>query len=465
MNRKSRKALALLRSVPGAEGSYRGPAMGIGELGGIYPIPFGDGYQRNLEMGRMDSRLIPAVYAAVMASARAVSQCYAVHKRIDPKTKMHEVVTTSPASRVLRRPNSYQTWSQFILNMVATMQFEGESFAYATRDDRFAINAVHPLPARSTGPYIVPETYDLFYAVGATDLFYTEPGMMIPGRNILHLRQHTPRHPLIGESAIKAAALAAGVNVALSRSQEIFFNRMNRPSGILSSDQFLTKVQMERLRSAFDEQSKGWAQGNMPILGGGLKFTPMQITSQDSQLIQAQRLSIEDLARVFGTPLPIVGDLSASTFSNVENLINLWLSLALGALLENLEQSLIRLFDLPADEYIELDTTALLRTDFKGRIDALTSAVSKGLYTPNEGRARENLPPVDHGDVPYMQQQMVPLGTVIGGQNPDEPAPKDEPAEEEETEEEIETPPETADKQLTLEEVALLLKSYNMEAA
>jgi HK97 family phage portal protein len=240
----------------------------------------------------------------------------------------------------------------------------------------------------------------------------TEANMLVPARDVIHFRQYTPRHPLVGESPIKAAALAVGINVALSQTQAAFFSRMNRPSGILSTDQTLTKEQMVRLREAFEEQSKVWAKGGMPILGNGMSFTPLSVTSQDAQLIQAQRLSIEEIARVFGVPLPIIGDLSNATMSNVEHLINMWLSMSLGALFENIERSFDRAFALGANEYVQFEEAALLRTDFAGRIEGLTKAISGGLMSPNEARVREGLKPVDDGDMPMMQQQMMPLDVI-----------------------------------------------------
>ena len=409
--------LARTKSWLAGEGAYRGPALGVGEFGSWFTVPFGDGYERGIELSGTDAKYIPAAYSAVMANARAVSQCYAAHKRINAKGK-HEVVTTSPASRILNSPNDYLTWPQFILSMVAGMQFDGESFAIVARDDRSAITALHPLPRRGASPYVAPETQDIFYTVGGTDLVALDAQYMAPARDVLHLRQYCPRNPLIGESPIKAAALAAGINVALSRSQAAFFTRMSRPSGVLSTDQTLTREQMTKLREAFDEQAKNWSQGGMPILSNGLKFQPVSIDSQDAQLIQAQRLSIEDIARVYGVPLPVIGDLSHATLSNVEQLIGMWLSISLGALLENIERSLDKLFNLPAGEYIELDVAALMRTDFLNRVDGLTKGTLGGLFTPNEAREREGLPPVPHGDVPYMQQQMVALGT-----EPPAPAP------------------------------------------
>jgi HK97 family phage portal protein len=187
---------------------------------------------------------------------------------------------------------------------------------------------------------------------------------------------------------------------------------MNRPSGILSTDVVLTKEQITRLREAFDEQSRHMASGRMPILGGGLKFQPLSVNSVDAQLIEAQRMSLEDICRCFGVPPPLVGDLSHATLNNSETLIQHFMAQSLGAYLEHIERAFDRLFGLPNDEYIELDTSALLRTDFAGRIDGLTKAVQGGLMTPTEARAREGLGPIAGGDTAYMQRQMVPLNKI-----------------------------------------------------
>jgi HK97 family phage portal protein len=292
------------------------------------------------------------------------------------------------------------------------MLFEGECIALIIRDNRSAPVALHICPKGSASPQISPDTGEVFYSIGENPMVPDKIDYVVPARDIIHFRQHTPRHPLIGESPIKAAALAVGINVALSETQAAFFNNMNRPSGILSTETVLSKEQMLRLREAFDEQSKDWAKGKMPILGGGLKFEQLSVNSVDAQLIESQRMSMEDIARVFGVPLPIIGDLSKATLSNVEQLISMWLSISLGSLLENIERSLDRAFDLPATQYIELDVDALLRTDFMGRIEGLTKGVQGGLFTPNEAREKEGLEPVESGNIPYLQAQMTPINLL-----------------------------------------------------
>ena len=402
----------------GPEASHRGPFYGQGEQGGWYQLgPIEDGYQRNLVGPEKGGRNIPAAYAAVMANARAVSQCRPLHK-FSRRGEKVEILDDSNAARIFRRPNSYETFNQFILNMIAEMGFSGEAFALVTRSGTGEILRLDRLDTGTCSPYV--NEGELFYSVGTNPFIPDQMEMLVPAREILHLRLLTPRHVLIGESPLKAAALAAGINVALSQSQHAFFSQMSRPSGVLSTEASLNKAQLDSLREAWTKQSQKMAQGHVPILSGNMKFQPMSISSQDAQLIEAQRLSIEEISRVFGVPLPVIGDLTNSTLSNAETLISLWLSISLGSLLENIEQSFTNLFGLPSDQVIDFDVTGLLRTDFLTRIDGLTKAVQGGLYTPNEARAKEGLHPVENGETPIVQQQMVPLGYTP---EPAQPAP------------------------------------------
>ena len=404
--------MSRMKALFGAEGSHRGPFMGMGELGGMYQIdPLGDGWQRNLEVSAYGARNVPAVYACVMAIARSMSQCYPKHIRnSDGK---FEQVTTSAAYRVLLNPNSYQTSPDFILNLIATALFDGESFVLAIRNDRHEIDQLHLLPRGACSPLVDDETRDIYYAVGSNPLAPGGTDYVVPARDVLHLRFHTPRHPLVGESPIKAAALAVGINVALSKTQVAFFNNMNRPSGIISTDAPLNREQLTSLRKAFEDQAQGMASGKIPVLAGGLKFQPLSINSQDAQLVEAQRMSLEDICRVFGVPPPLVGELSHATLNNAESLVQHFLSMSLGSYLEHTERAFDRLFGLKGGtEYVEFDISALLRTDFAGRIDALVKGVQGGLYTPNEARNREGVGPIKGGDSAYLQAQMVPIDTI-----------------------------------------------------
>lgn len=405
----------LVSAFKGEEGSYRGPAVGLSHWGNPFPVSFGDGFQEGLTLSSSyNAANVPTVFACVMATAKAISICTPCHMVPDDEDDDGGTVKskTSPASRIFRKPNTYSTWPQFILNAVAQMLFDGEAFVLLIRDDRFAVKYMHLMPRGSCVPYVEPTTGDVFYGVGGNPMLPATSMYMAPARDVMHLRQHCPRHPLIGESAITSAALALGINVALSKGQAAFYTQMNRPSGILSTDMSLTKDQMMVLREAFEQQAKGMNQGRIPVLANGLKFQQLGISSQDAQLVESQRMSIEEIARVFGVPLPVIGDLSHATMSNVESTVNFWLATGLGSTLDNVEKSFQDAFNLPSDETIEFDVSSLLRMDFTARVEGLTKSIQGGLLTPNEAREKENLEPVEGGDDLFMQRQMTSVSLL-----------------------------------------------------
>lgn len=418
------------------EGTYRGPALAFSSWGNPFPVSFGDGYQDGLTLAttQYGARAIPIAFACVMLNAKALALCPASHQTLVGDTWKKS--TTSPASRLLRYPNLYQTWAQFILNAIALMLFDGEAFVLIVRDERGAPNGFHLMPRGGCSPYVEPTEGAVYYSIGDNPMLPQGIQALAPARDVMHLRQYCPRHPLIGETALKAAMLALGVNVALSTNQAAFFKQMSRPSGILSTDTILTRAQMADLRAAFEEQAVGLNAGKLPILGGGLKFNSLALTSEDSQMIEAQRMSIEEVARVMGVPLALVGDSQAGGVSSTEALVNFWLAMGLGSLIENIESSLERAFDFGINDRVEFDVTALLRTDLKTRLDALTKGVQGGIYTPNEARKAENQPPIDGGDVLYLQRQMTPASLLddlaqaelANKLNPPAPAPANPPA-------------------------------------
>ena len=405
-----------------AEGSWRGPFFGIGELGGSFELgPLEDGWQRNLAVFR--NPRIAVVYACVAAYAQSIATMGVAHMKILEQGG-HQPVKTSALSRILRAPNEYQTRSDFFLNLVYTLMLRGNAYALAFRNDRFEVESLHLLPAHQTAPWIDPDSRAWYYAVGNNPMV-GDLEMLVPARDVLHIRLHTTEgHPLVGRSPLEHAGAAMSINTAISGNEAAFFNNMSRPSGVLSSDVSLTEEQIGKLRGAFEGLSQGLNAGKVPVLPYGLKWQPMTITSQDAQLIEAFKMSIEEIARVYRVPLALVGDYTKATYNNTETLIASWLATGLGFVMEHLEMAFSRFFRLAADEHMEFNPDVLLRSNFEARINGLTKAIGGGLYSPNEARAREGLGAVEFGDEPRVQQQNVPLSAV--GQMP-EPAPRPDP--------------------------------------
>ena len=320
-------------------------------------------------------------------------------------------IDNSALARILHRPNGYQTSSDFRLNLVKSLLYTGNSYVLGLRNGRNEFETIHLLPSVGTMPYIDDETKSIFYAIGNNPLVGDIEGL-IPARDIMHLRLYCPRHPLVGVSPLENAALSMSANASISAHQANFFNNMSRPSGVLSTEQKLNLEQMLQLREAWESQAKQMSSGGIPILSSGIKWEPMALSAIDAQIVEAFNMTINDVARAFRVPLPLVQQHNeASTYNNVEQLYSQWLSGGLGFLIEHIEQNFNYFFNLPRTQGTELDTESLLRTDFKGKVEGYSKGIQGGLFTPNEARKKFNrLKPLPNGDTAYMQAQMVPLG-------------------------------------------------------
>jgi HK97 family phage portal protein len=341
-------------------------------------------------------------------------------------------VENSALSRVLRRPNDYETASSFMLGLVHSLYREGNAFALALRNSRFEVDSLHLMNARQSSPVVVRNEDDgdaeIFFRLGGNavvDHMFDGGQLLVPSRDVLHIKLHSSHrypHPLVGETPLFAAMTDIAVGNAFAQQQLQFLANQARPSAVLSTDLVLDRDQVQQIRDRWNEQAKGLHQGGTPILTSGLKVMPWSTPAKDAQLAELSKLSAERICWAFGIPLQLLG-LANTPATSTETLMGFWLSTGLGFCLNHVEQSFDRLFGLEGEpqEFCEFSTDALLRSAQKDRIEALARAVQSGIYSPNEARAAEDLDAVPYGDEPRVQAQVIPLSAA--GSIPAAPTP------------------------------------------
>jgi HK97 family phage portal protein len=351
-----------------------------------------------------------AVEAAVGAISQTIAMLPIAHYR-ENKRGGSEVITDSACARVLRKPNKYQTKADFFLNLVRAELMRGNGYALGQRNGRTEIEAMHLVQPTSIYPFISPHDGSIFYqfsSVPVGHVFDSVVQDLFRAEDVLHIRMHTPMHPLVGESPILAAALAIESGNAISEATAAFHRNMARPSGYLKVPGTIKPDVAETLRKEWQDAYNGISAGRIAVLQNGVEWTTLSMNAVDAELIENYKMSIADIARVFRVPLAIIGD-NTSTYNNTEVLMKFWLSTGLGFMLEHIELALDAFFELPADEWVAFDTDYLQRADFAARIEALTKGISGGLYAPDEARGKEGLPRTKYGDEPRLQAQVVPL--------------------------------------------------------
>jgi len=350
------------------------------------------------------------VEACVSAYSQTVPMCPGDHwRKLDNGGR--ERVVNSALTRIMRRPNDYQSISDFLLNLTRQLYERGEAFAVAIRNNRAEITELHLM--RYGIPQIA-EDGSIFYSLSGNEVAQQRFDLTfpVPARDVLHVRLHTPRHPLKGESPILSAQLSLAMAGAARSQQVSFYLNQARPSFTLETDVVMKREQAQELRAWWDEMTQGDNAGRTPILTAGLKAHPITTSAVDAQLAELLKMSDQDIALALRIPLQILG-LGGNTYASTELLMQSWIASGLGFTLNHIEEAFGQLFALRGvpDEYLELDTRALLRSAYRERIEALARGVISGIYSPDEARAEEDLSavPNGYGEMPRVQQQVVPL--------------------------------------------------------
>lgn len=165
------------------------------------------------------------------------------------------------------------------------------------------------------------------------------------------------------------------------------------------------------------------AKGGTPIATAGLKPIQLGMSAVDAQLTDMLKLSDQAIANVFRVPLQKLG-MGGVTYASTEALNSDWLASGLGFLLNHIEEALGLLFKLKGqpDEYLEFDTSALLRSSFKERVEGWVAGTRGGVFARNEARQEFELKPVEGGNEPWVQDQDRPLSVAYDeAKNPPEP--------------------------------------------
>lgn len=227
-------------------------------------------------------------------------------------------------------------------------------------------------------------------------------GPAIPFRpeDVLHFAWMRPGDGLWAPSPMEALVTTLKTEDAAQRAAIATFENGMRQSGFFVAPGEMKPEQFERYRAQLVEKYGGPdAAMRVVLLDNGMDWKVMSNDAQESELINLRKVSREEVAAVLDIPPPVIGILDRATFSNIteqhlmlyQDTVEPWT----GMIQEVLEMQLVELEPLMEGEYAEFDFGGVLAGDPVKQIQTLTKAVGGPVMTPNEGRAKLNLPPVD----------------------------------------------------------------------
>jgi HK97 family phage portal protein len=322
----------------------------------------------------------------------------------------------NPLARLLRySPNQFMTPVEFRECMTMQLCFYGNAYALIERNSQGDVISLTPLHSVNMDVRLVGKRIVYRYK---RDSEYAE----FSQQEIFHLKGFG-FNGLVGLSPIAFACKSAGVAIAMEDNQRDFFaNGSKSPKILKTGGPVLTKDQRTQLDENFKEIAGGPVKKRLWILEGGFEAMDIGVSPQDAEQMDARKFQVSELARFFGVPPHLVGDVEKSTSwgSGIEQQNLGFLQYTLTPYLTRWEQSLHRWIVKPTDRgrlHAEHNLDGLLRGDSAARADYQTKMVNAGLRAINELRRIDNLPPLEGGDVATRQSQNVPI-TQLGQPNP-----------------------------------------------
>lgn len=147
------------------------------------------------------------------------------------------------------------------------------------------------------------------------------------------------------------------------------------------------------------------------ILDHGLKYQPLAVSQKDSDFIQQQNITVEDIARFFQIPLYKLQAGKQSYNSNEQNAVEYLRTLQprVTALEEEQSWKLLLPSERAAGLEIRYNMRALLRSDDKSRAEYYRLMREMGAYGVNDILALEDMPDTPGGEERLASLNYVPL--------------------------------------------------------
>lgn len=290
----------------------------------------------------------------------------------------------------------------------------GNAYAEIQRNTRGEVVALWPLaPNRMTVDRDGQGRKRYRYSAASGALFEWINNIARPP--IFHLRANTI-DGLIGRSAIRILADCFGLTKAAEEFGSRFFANDATPSMVATYKGRLNAQQKQNLRESWQRVYGGLSNAHrLAILEHDIQLTKMGVDPQAGQFLETRNLQIEEIARILRVPLFMIQHMTKSTSwgSGIEQMMLGFVNITLMPWLTIWQQAIGR--DLLTAKSFETHAAlfvvnALVRGDFKTRMDGYAVQIDKGIATPNECRELEDL---NARTDPYGDEAMVPTNNAV----------------------------------------------------
>lgn len=288
--------------------------------------------------------------------------------------------------------NNVLTKYNFIKLLIQSVLLKGNGFAYIERANDGTVVNLRFLESQDVQIYYTKSKNDLYYTCSTIGNKKIEPC------NMIHLLKNS-YDGINGISVITFATRSINISNNTENSAKSFFNNGCNLSGVLTVQGQLSQQQRQDIRNSWNQAYSNGGNG-LAVLQGNMSYQPIQLSAKESQMLESRMYNVQDIARFFGISPVLLGDLSHSSYSTIEATQNQFLLHTLQPYITMVEEEFSRKLLKPSESNlsINLDETALLKTDKTALASYYSTMVNTGVMCVNEVRSELGLSAIDGGD-------------------------------------------------------------------
>lgn len=376
------------------------------------------------------SLTVPAVYRAIELRAKTEAQ-FAIQCQMLHKAGGNYVQDPTNPGRALNyllqlQPNPISSISNLISQVVIDRLTNGNAFVYIERDHWR--DPVAFWIAECAGYNQFSGTYSLTYQ----DQYGIQKNVEAPREDVLHFpntfkQQNgfwgigTLRYAYDTLSLIKTQTSQALETVAKGGRMKLVIGEEKpaQSAGTLAYG-LLGKEHIDKYA---EELSQKVYQQDVVGIRGLNALHNISMTSQDMQVMEHLNMGLDDVARFFGTPRPLLMLDSNSHYTTYTNATLEYLQRTVQPDIIEMEQEFNRKLLSRSDfgkRRIHFCEQPLLRLDKEAQAKVDQLQLQTGAATVNEIRAQYDRPSVEGGDIVYVSTNLAELGSekLRGGSQP-----------------------------------------------
>lgn len=244
--------------------------------------------------------------------------------------------------------------------------------------------------------------------------------VLLPRENVLHIAG-IGFDGFIGYSVIHQARECIGLAKSMETFGSNFFSNGTHPGTIVEHPGKLSETAHKNLKDSLSVAHSGLGKSHkLMLLEEGMKLETLGIPPNDAQFLESRQFTIPEVARWYNLPPHKLKDLTKSSFNNIEAEQTSFVVDSLLPWAVRLEQSynqqLLTLKQFKTGLYFKHVFEGLLRGSSKDRADFYGALLDRGVFSINDVREKEDMNPVDGGDihlVPLNMQKLEDVGKIL----------------------------------------------------